>query len=153
MASSTPKRRRPMAGMRLADRSARDAILGAAHFTPLAARDRLSATTPTPAMSARTPRPLDGLTILVIDDHCETVELLREYLYSAGATVVGADSAKAALAFAETHVLDAVLVDIRMPGEDGHWFVRNLRTSRAVRRDAADMERALDVMREALTEK
>jgi len=96
---------------------------------------------------------LDGLTILVIDDHRETVELLREYLYSAGATVVGADSAKAALAFAETHVLDAVLVDIRMPGEDGHWFVRNLRTSRAVRRDAADMERALDVMREALTEK
>src|SRR5882724_7161022 len=55
----------------------------------------------TPAMSARTPRPLEGLTILVIDDHRETVELLREYLYSVGATVVGAGSAKAALAFAE----------------------------------------------------
>ena len=85
-------------------------------------------------MSAQTPpRPLDGLTILVIDDHRETVELLREYLYSVGATVVGAGSAKAALAFAETHLLDAVLVDIRMPGEDGHWFLRNLRTSRTVR--------------------
>jgi CheY-like chemotaxis protein len=68
--------------------------------------------------------------ILVIDDHRDTVDMLREYLYSAGATVVGADSARAGLAFAETHVLDVVLVDLRMPGEDGWWFLRELRASR-----------------------
>ena len=85
-------------------------------------------------MSAQTPpRPLDGLMILVVDDHRDTVDMLREYLYSAGATVIGADGARAALAFAETHVLDVVLVDIRMPGEDGHWFLRQLRASRTVR--------------------
>jgi len=79
------------------------------------------------------PRPLDGLMILVIDDHRDTVDVFREYLSSAGATVVGADSARAGLAFAETHVLDVVLVDLRMPDEDGHWFLRQLRASRTVR--------------------
>jgi len=87
--------------------------------------------TPILAMSAQTPpRPLDGLTILVIDDDRDTVDVFREYLSSVGATVVGADSAKAGLTFAETHVLDAVLVDLRMPGEDGAWFLRHLRASR-----------------------
>src|SRR5438045_8934657 len=71
--------------------------------------------------------------ILVVDDHRDTVDMLREYLYSAGAAVIGADGAKAALAFAETHVVDVVLVDLRMPGEDGHWFLRQLRASRTVR--------------------
>ena len=50
------------------------------------------------------------LTILVVDDHRDTVDVLSEYLYSVGATVVGAGSAKAALALTETHVLDVVLV-------------------------------------------
>ena len=81
-------------------------------------------------MTARPPRPLEGLTILVVDDHRDTVEMLREFLAGVGATVVGADGAKAALAFAQTHVLDAVLVDIRMPGEDGYWFLQHLRAAR-----------------------
>jgi len=85
-------------------------------------------------MSAPTPpRPLDGLMILVIDDHRDTVDMLREYLHDVGATVIGADSARAGLAFAETHVLDVVLVDLRMPDEDGHWFLRQLRGSRTAR--------------------
>jgi len=83
-------------------------------------------------MSAAPQRPLEGLTILVVDDHRDTVDMLREYLDAAGATVVGADGAKAALAFAQAHALDAVLIDIRMPGEDGHWFLRNLRASRVL---------------------
>ena len=85
-------------------------------------------------MSAPTPqRPLDGLMILVIDDHRDTVDMFREYLHDVGATVIGADSARAGLAFAETHVLDVVLVDLRMPDEDGHWFLRQLRGSRTAR--------------------
>jgi CheY-like chemotaxis protein len=83
-------------------------------------------------MNAQPQRPLNGLTILVVDDHRDTVDMLREYLDMAGATVVGADGAKAALAFAQMHTLDAALVDIRMPGEDGHWFLRNMRASRAL---------------------
>jgi two-component system, NarL family, capsular synthesis sensor histidine kinase RcsC len=72
-------------------------------------------------------RPLRGLTILVVDDHRDTVDMLQEYL--TGAWVVGAGSAKAALAIAESHVLDEALVDLRMPREDGWWFLRALRTS------------------------
>src|SRR6266403_2144563 len=38
-------------------------------------------------MSAPTPpRPLDGLMILVIDDHRDTVDMLREYLHDVAAT-------------------------------------------------------------------
>jgi CheY-like chemotaxis protein len=73
---------------------------------------------------------LRGLTILVVDDHRDTVAMMEEYLTAHGATVVGAGTAKAALAVAETHVLDAAVVDLRMPGEDGWWFLRELRSSR-----------------------
>jgi CheY-like chemotaxis protein len=75
------------------------------------------------------PRPLHGLTILVVDDHPDTVEMMQEYLAACGATALPAFSAKAALVLAETLVVDAALVDLRMPGEDGRWFLRELRAS------------------------
>jgi CheY-like chemotaxis protein len=81
-------------------------------------------------MSAPSQRPLDGLTILVVDDHRDTVDMLQKYLTASGATVVGAGSAKAALAVTETRALDAVLIDLRMPGADGGWFLRQLTGSR-----------------------
>src|SRR5437867_30275 len=81
-------------------------------------------------MAPAPPRSLRGLTILVVDDHRDTVDMFAEYLTACGATVVGAGSAKAALALTETHVLDAAVVDLRMPGEDGRWFLRELRASR-----------------------
>jgi len=84
-------------------------------------------------LTVQPPRPLDGLTILVVDDHRDTVDILAEYLRGLGATVLGAGTAKSALAFTETHVLDAVLVDLRLPGEDGWWFLREFRASRMPR--------------------
>jgi DNA-binding response OmpR family regulator len=77
------------------------------------------------------PAALAGLTVLVIDDHYTTVEMFVEHLRSVGAIVIGVLSAKAALAYAMTAGFDAVLVDLRMPGEDGRWFLRELRGSRA----------------------
>jgi len=74
-------------------------------------------------------RPLHGLTILVVDDHRDTVDMLQQYLEATGATVFGAGSAKAGLALAETHALDAALVDLRMPREDGWWLLSQLRAS------------------------
>ncbi len=74
-------------------------------------------------------RSLHGLTVLVVDDHRDTVDMLAAYLTASGATVVGAASAKAGLTLIEMHVLDAALVDLRMPGEDGRWFLRELRAS------------------------
>lgn len=75
-------------------------------------------------------RRLDGLTVLVVDDHADTVEMVEVYLTASGASVLGCGSAKAALALAESRVVDAALVDLRMPGEDGRWLLRQLRASR-----------------------
>jgi CheY-like chemotaxis protein len=82
-------------------------------------------------------RPLQGLTILVIDDHRDTVDIFSTYFAAYGATVLGAGTAKAALAIAETHVFDVALVDLRMPGEDGWWFLRQLRASPTASANAA----------------
>jgi len=60
--------------------------------------------------------PLAGLTILVVDDHEDSVDIFHEYLSSVGARVLSATSALAALAITQTVQLDAVLVDLRMPG-------------------------------------
>jgi CheY-like chemotaxis protein len=76
--------------------------------------------------------PLQGLTVLVIDDHYDTVEMLVEYLRSFDAIVIGLRSAKAAMGYAMTARFDAVLIDLRMPGEDGRWFLRELRNSNAI---------------------
>jgi len=74
-------------------------------------------------------RPLRGLTILVIDDHRGTVDMFQQYLTASGAKVIGAGSAKSALDVLENHVLDAAVVDLRMPHQDGWWSLRQLRTS------------------------
>jgi CheY-like chemotaxis protein len=73
--------------------------------------------------------PLQGLTVLVVDDHYDTVEVLVEYLRLEGAMVLGVRSPKTAMGYAATTRFDAVLVDLRMPDEDGHWLLRELRTS------------------------
>jgi DNA-binding response OmpR family regulator len=83
------------------------------------------------------PRPLRGLTILVIDDHRDTVDMFQQYLTAAGAKVVGAGSAKAGLSVIEEHGIDAAVVDLRMPREDGWWFLRELRASRTASAQAA----------------
>ena len=72
---------------------------------------------------------LDGLTVLVVDDDYETVHMLVEYLRSHGASVMGIRNAKAAMRYATTARVDAVLVDLRTPDADGRWLLRELRRS------------------------
>lgn len=74
-------------------------------------------------------RSLHGLSVLVVDDHRDTVDMFQQYLSLCGAQVTGAGSAKAALAILETHTVDAAVVDLRMPREDGWWFLSQLRAS------------------------
>ena len=70
--------------------------------------------------------PLQGLMILVIDDHRDTVDMLTAYLKHAGAMAVGAESAVDGLAASHQHRFDAVLLDLNLPGQRGDWFVRQL---------------------------
>ena len=84
-----------------------------------------------------TPRSLHGLSVLVVDDHHDTVDMFQQYLTLCGAQVTGASSAKAALAMLETHTVDAAVIDLRMPNEDGWSFLSQLRASRTASAHAA----------------
>lgn len=80
-----------------------------------------------PDAPARPPTP-DGLAqILVVDDD----ELLRQstswVLEHAGYRVFTADGVRHALQVVEAEELDAVITDLRMPGEDGVSLLRELR--------------------------
>jgi len=67
--------------------------------------------------------------VLVVDDHYDTVDMLVQCLRAEGAMVLGVRGSKTAMGYAATTRFDAVLVDLRMPGEEGHWLLRELRAS------------------------
>ena len=66
-------------------------------------------------------------TILVVDDEPDVREVLHDYFVAHGYAVVGAESADVAKAEAARQAIDLALVDIHMPGEDGHALARHLR--------------------------
>ncbi|MCZ7677540.1 MAG: response regulator [Sandaracinaceae bacterium] len=68
--------------------------------------------------------------VLLVDDNCDSIELLAEYLRRAGHEVVVAYDPSAALAAAGAQAFDAVFVDVGLPG-DGR-----LRARAAPERDA-----------------
>lgn len=67
----------------------------------------------------------EGKTILVVDDHPLNREVLGQMLEQAGARVVLAASGEEALA--RRKGVDAVLLDLHMPGMDGEAVLRKLR--------------------------
>jgi CheY-like chemotaxis protein len=70
---------------------------------------------------------LGGLTILVVEDEPETLELVSMVLRGCGATVVSAANAEAGideLARVHPHVL---VSDLNLPGADGCELVRRVR--------------------------
>lgn len=70
---------------------------------------------------------LGGMSILVVDDSPETVEMLVHLLDESGAHVLSATSGEEALRIARGNRFDAVLSDISMPGMDGFEFARKFR--------------------------
>ena len=70
---------------------------------------------------------LFGLKILVVDDDKDTRELLEWVLTRAGAQVVAAESAKAAMAALEKEQPHILVSDIAMPEEDGLSLMRRIR--------------------------
>jgi PAS domain S-box-containing protein len=89
------------------------------NFVPVACQE--GAEVPVPA------QPLRGMTVLVVDDEIDARDLIAMILRGAGAQVVTAPSADAALdMIARTH--PAVLIsDIGMPGNDGYALLAELR--------------------------
>jgi adenylate cyclase len=72
-------------------------------------------------------------TILVVDDLAQNIRLLEAVLAPRGYVVASATSGSEALAHVSTKPVDLVLLDIVMPGMDGHEVCRRLRADEATR--------------------
>ena len=70
---------------------------------------------------------LSDLHILVVDDEVEVQDLLQEFLISEGFAVSVADSVATARQVLAERAVDLVVLDLRMPGEDGLSLARELR--------------------------
>ena len=70
---------------------------------------------------------LAGLRILVVEDEPETLELVCLTLRSAGAEVLEASGAEAALERLHAASPHVVLSDLQMPGLDGYELMRRLK--------------------------
>jgi two-component system, OmpR family, response regulator len=64
--------------------------------------------------------------LLVVDDHHDICEALNDYLSQYGYRISTAGSAAVARKVLMTHVIDLVVLDIMMPGEDGLALCRSL---------------------------
>ncbi len=78
-------------------------------------------------------RALKGISVLVVDDDPDTLELMALGLAAVGATVQAAASAEAALARLETWRPDVILSDLKLPGADGFEFLALLRANPRLR--------------------
>ncbi len=91
---------------------------------PLATRRSEAARAAAPAFA---PGRLDGLSVLVVDDDGDALELLSVALSSRGATVSAASSAALALTHLETSPHAVLVSDIMMPEVDGYSLIRAIR--------------------------
>lgn len=62
---------------------------------------------------------LQGVRLLVVDDHPANRELIRRIVEPLGVVVVAADSGRCAVALAEQEQFDIILMDVLMPDMDG----------------------------------
>ena len=71
---------------------------------------------------------LSGLTLLVVDDNADSLDVLGTYLRTCGAYVLQARNGAAALGYVDQDpTIDAVVTDLSMPLMDGVELVRRLR--------------------------
>jgi PAS domain S-box-containing protein len=73
-------------------------------------------------------RPLRGTKVLVVDDEADARDLLKMILEQAGAHVIAASSAGAALTMIAETPPTVLVSDIGMPGDDGYALLAALRT-------------------------
>lgn len=69
-----------------------------------------------------------GNRILLVDDEKPILRALERQFFDSGYEVLTADSGEAGLAVLAAGEVDIVVSDIRMPGMDGHQFLRKVKT-------------------------
>jgi len=77
--------------------------------------------------SHATPR-LDGIRVLVVEDVPPVCEIVVGALEQCGTEVTAVHSAVEGLALLQQQRPDAFLTSISMPGEDGYWLIRQVRS-------------------------
>jgi len=70
---------------------------------------------------------LRGRTILVVEDHDDTRELIAGVLEAAGARVLSASTTREAIERATGVQPDLLVADIGLPGEDGYMLLARIR--------------------------
>jgi signal transduction histidine kinase/CheY-like chemotaxis protein len=74
------------------------------------------------------PPEMAGMTVLVIDDELDSLELVQQVLAASEATVLTATGAREALRLVEARRPDLVISDIGMPLVDGFEVIRRIRS-------------------------
>ena len=83
--------------------------------------------------SLEPPLRLEGLSVLVVDDECDTREMLKVMIGQLGAKVNACASSSEAMTILRDWRPDVIVSDIEMPGEDGYELMRRIRQSEASR--------------------
>lgn len=98
--------------------------------------------------------------ILLVDDNPDIVRLVNQVLQLEGHTVIIARDGREALQQAASHALDAVVLDINMPGMEGWEVCRQLKQHYqmpvmllTVRAEKADLQQAETVGADAYLSK
>jgi CheY-like chemotaxis protein len=73
------------------------------------------------------PRPLAGISLLLVDDDADGREVIEYSLTHAGARVVAAGSAREGLEQFKASRPNIVVTDIAMPSLDGFWLCEQIR--------------------------
>ena len=73
------------------------------------------------------PRSLEDVRILLVEDDDDIREFLRNVLSARGAVLTAVNGTRAAIAALAAETPDIVISDISMPGEDGHALLRRVR--------------------------
>ena len=95
---------------------------------PLAAPGALPAARPDPVAGLPlAPPELSGMTVLVIDDELDSLELVQQVLVASAATILTATGARDALRLVELRRPDLIISDIGMPLVDGFELIRRVR--------------------------
>jgi signal transduction histidine kinase/CheY-like chemotaxis protein len=71
---------------------------------------------------------LESISVLVVDDDAETREALRSLLATVGARVKTAETVDSAIAVLAESYPDVLVSDLGMPGRDGYWLIKEIRS-------------------------
>ena len=71
---------------------------------------------------------LDGVRVLIVDDHADSRDLFATILSRRGAEVTAVDSVREGLAAARRVRPDVIVCDLAMPGDDGFALIREIRS-------------------------